>query len=138
LTGAYGNLEDAKKLQKNLSMIGYEDAFVVAYKDGKRIPLDKVPPQSNSPENNPGGDKNIPQPENNNGTASNNKNVIFKVQVGVFTKEPPADIKEKMSKIKDLTKESTDNGQTKYYAGEFKDYKSAEARKKELRSVIGL
>lgn len=39
LSGSFNNLDDAKKHQELMKKLGYKDAFVVAYKDGKRIQI---------------------------------------------------------------------------------------------------
>jgi hypothetical protein len=122
LTGSYKNIDDAMKQKKVVGRLGFNDAFVVAYKNGKRIPIEKTTQTQG----------------NNTPVNGNEKGVTFRVQVGVFSKEPPADVKEKFSKIKDLTSEPTGNGQTRYFSGTFSDYKSAADHKSELQKLFGV
>ena len=75
------------------------------------------------------------QPEISDSSAVNgaNKNLVtFKVQVGAFKNEPPADKQEQFNKIKGISKETTSAGLNRYVVGSFPDYKSAEALKAEL------
>jgi hypothetical protein len=126
LTGSFTSFDDAAKHKVEMLLKGYNGAFIAAYKDGKRISLTEA--GATMPKK---GEQN----EVSDSTAMNGANkslVAFKVQVGVFKNEPPADKQEQFNKVKGLSKEQTSTGLTRYVVGSFNDYKSAEALKTEL------
>lgn len=126
MTGSFTTFDAAAKHKVEMLLKGYNGAFIAAYKDGKRISLTEA--GATMPKK--GEDTEIPDSSAVNGA---NKNlVVFKVQVGVFKNEPPADKQVIFNGIKDLKKEVTASGLNKYVAGSFPDYKSAEALKAEL------
>lgn len=126
MTGSFTNFDEAAKHKVEMILKGYNGAFIAAYKDGKRISLSEA--GATMP-------KKGEQPEISDSSAVNGANkslVAFKVQVGVFKNEPPADKQAQFNSIKGLSKESTTTGLTRYVVGSFNDYKSAEALKTEL------
>lgn len=60
------------------------------------------------------------------------KLIVFKVQVGVFKNEPPADKQAKFAVVKGITKETTETGLNRYVVGSFTDYAAAQAAKADL------
>lgn len=42
IVGNEGSMEDASKLQSEVKKKGFKDAFIIAFRDGKRIPLDEA------------------------------------------------------------------------------------------------
>jgi len=42
LTGSFSNLEAAKKHREAMAKLGYKGAFIVPYKDGKRVTLESL------------------------------------------------------------------------------------------------
>lgn len=126
MTGSYTNFDDAAKHKVDMLLKGYNGAFITAYKDGKRISLMEagaIMPKKDE------------QPELSDSSSVNGANkalVVFKVQVGVFKNEPPADKQEMYSKVKGISKEMTSSGLSRYVAGSFNDYKSAVALKNDL------
>jgi hypothetical protein len=126
MTGSFTDFDAAAKHKVEMLLKGYNGAFIAAYKDGKRISLTEA--GATMPKK--GEENEISDSSAVNGA---NKNlVIFKVQVGVFKNEPPADKKAVFNSINGLTKETTSAGLTRYVAGAFPDYKSAEAMKASL------
>jgi len=126
LTGSFTSFDVAAKHKVEMLLKGYSGAFIAAYKDGKRISLAEA--GATMP-------KKDEVPEISDSTAVNGANkslVAFKVQIGVFKNEPPSDKQEQFNKVKGLAKEITPSGLTRYVAGSFNDYKSAEALKAEL------
>jgi hypothetical protein len=126
LTGSFTNFDAAAKHKVEMILKGYNGAFIAAYKDGKRISLAEagatMPKKGETTE--------VSDSSAMNGA---NKNlVIFKVQVGAFKNEPPAEKQAQFAKVKGITKEVTTAGLNRYVAGSFNDYKSAEAYKAEL------
>lgn len=126
LTGSFTNFDAAAKHKVEMLLKGYNGAFIAAYKDGKRISLAEA--GATMPKK--GEDQEISDSSAVNGA---NKNlVIFKVQVGAFKNEPPADKQTQFNSIKGVNKEVTSAGLNRYVVGSFNDYKSAEAMKAEL------
>ncbi|MDF2438526.1 MAG: hypothetical protein K0Q95_2902 [Bacteroidota bacterium] len=126
LTGSFTDFDAAARHKVEMLLKGYNGAFIAAYKDGKRISLTEA--GATMPKK--GEENEISDSSAVNGA---NKNlVIFKVQVGVFKNEPPADKKVMFNSINGLSKEVTSAGLTRYVAGSFPDYKSAEAMKASL------
>ncbi|MCW3070115.1 MAG: hypothetical protein JWO44_5 [Bacteroidetes bacterium] len=126
LTGSFTNFDEAAKHKVDMLLKGYTGAFIAAYKDGKRVSLAEA--GATMP-------KKGEEPEVSDSSAVNGANktlVIFKVQVGVFKNEPPADKQAQYSQLQGLTKEQTSAGLNRYVVGSFADYKSAEALKAEL------
>lgn len=126
MTGSFTNFDDAAKHKVNMLLKGYSGAFIAAYKDGKRISLTEagaiMPKKGEQPE----------PSENNSVNGADKALVIFKVQVGVFKSDPPADKQEIYTKVGGITKETTSSGLNRYVAGSFNNYKSAVALKNQL------
>jgi hypothetical protein len=124
VSGSYKNMDDALKHRKDLRLLGYDDAFVVAYKNGKRVSLNDLGLTNNTTtSNNEPSDKDF---------------VNFKIQIGVFKGTPPDDKKDLISKVPNLTTETMPDGSTKYVAGNYKNYEQAQAAKKEIVSTYGI
>jgi hypothetical protein len=64
--------------------------------------------------------------------------VFFRVQVGAFMNEPPADIQTKLSKIPGLEKKKKSSGITQYLAGKFQNYEEAKKFRDEMQSKYGI
>jgi hypothetical protein len=125
LTGSFTNFNDAAKHKVDMLLKGYSGAFIVAYKNGKRVPLNTV------------GATVAPKEkldiDDTKETSSIDKSQIrFKVQIGAFKNEPPADILEKINSINTIEKQYTESGLTRYTAGSFNNYEKATAYKNEL------
>lgn len=137
VAGSYKTFDEAAKRKVSMTLKGFPDAFVVAYKSGKRIDPTTAGATPSKPE--PAGVKPVETLTADN-EAQKEKitpvkdEITFKVQVGVFKNEPPADIKAKFSTIKGLEKQITSTGLTRYTAGSFKDYNSSVALKNELKA----
>lgn len=134
MTGSFSTFEQAAQHKVDMLVKGYQGAFITAYKDGKRVSLDKVgaTPVKNEP---------IENPQDTSSSAVNTvdkKLVIFKVQLGVFKNDPPAEIAAKFSQIKGLKKEVTSSGLNKYVVGELNDYNAALKLKSDLVSKFGI
>jgi hypothetical protein len=110
---------------------GLKDAFVVAFKDGKRITgrglksLTVAMPAL--PEKN-AKDNTISIPKDQVG------NVTYKVQIGAFQETVPVDVVNTLVSIssKGITQETDSNGLKIYYAGEFSSHKDALQFKNEV------
>ncbi len=133
MSGSFSTVEEAAKHKVNLLLKGYQGAFITAYKDGKRVSLKDAgaTPQKKEDISEAGAD-------NTEVNAVNKKLVTFKVQVGVFKNEPPADKLAKYENVKGLSKETTPTGLNRYTVGPFADYASAQAAKENLIKNIAI
>ncbi len=128
VTKGYKTIEQAAAIRADLVIQGYSDAFVTAYKEGKRIPLN----QSKATV-----DKSFKEDLNEEKMFSSvdKKLVLFKIQLGPLKKafaEKAMD-----EKVKDLTtkeKQTTASGSIRYTAGSFNKYDAAENYRKELEN----
>jgi hypothetical protein len=126
VTGSFTNFDDAAKAKIDMLGKGFSGAFIVAYKDGKRVPLTSVGAIP-APKMNPNDSVSAKTP------AVDKKLVTFKVQIGAFKNEPPADIKEKFKTIQDVQQSTTSAGLTRYTAGSFQTLAEAQNYKNELK-----
>lgn len=126
MTGAFSNFGQAAKHKMEMLLKGYEGAFIAAYKDGKRVSLESVgaTPTEKVVENIEETHKPI--------NAVDKKLVTFKVQVGVYKNEAPKEMLKKYESVKDIQKELTITGLTRYVTASFNEYNAAFALKNEL------
>ncbi len=125
-TGSFKTFDDAAKFKIELISKGFTGSFIAAFKDGKRVALTDVGAIP-APKRNPNDSDNVKAP------AVQKDQIVFKVQIGAFKNEPPADIKAKFSTIKDVKQSQTNAGVNRYTAGSFSDYKEAQKFKDELK-----
>tara|TARA_Y100000589_G_C27186483_1_gene642911 strand:+ start:506 stop:2764 length:2259 start_codon:yes stop_codon:yes gene_type:complete len=117
-SGSFTDKNEAASHKVNLSTSGYNDAFIVAFKDGKRITL-----QEAGFEVNPDYADNIEIDTVPTVNPINAKFVKFRVQVGAFKEKIPTDALDMYLDIGNvLPKRDIMTGLTKYYLGEFSSY----------------
>jgi hypothetical protein len=131
LTGSFTNFNDAAKHKINMLLKGYSGAFIVAYKNGKRVPLSSVGATVAPKENN------VDVEDTKEISAIDKSQIKFKVQVGAFRNEPPADIQEKLNKLSNIEKQLTESGLVRYTIGSFNNYDKANAYKMEIANKYG-
>ncbi len=126
VTKGYNSIEQAAAVRADLVIQGYSDAFVTAYKDGKRIPLNKTAATV---------DKKYKEDLNEEKIFSSvdKKLVVFKVQLGASVK-PSAEkmTDEKYKDIKNIEKQTTLTGKILYTVGNFNNYNEMVNFQKEL------
>jgi cell division septation protein DedD len=126
VTKGFKTIEEAASVRADLVIQGYSDAFVTAYKEGHRIPMNQTKATV---------DKSYKEDLNENKMFSsvNKKLVTFKVQLGAL-KKPVAEksMDERVKDIPNTEKQSTANGSIRYTAGKFSDMAAAEKYRKEL------
>lgn len=130
-SGSHSTIQDAIKNRDELVKRGYKGAFVVAYKDGKRVPLSTVS----------GGIIQKPESMDEPKTpmsAVDKSLVSFRLQVGAFVNEPPADVMAKLKKVPGLETKKKSSGVTQYLAGKFNNYEEAKKFRDELSSKYGI
>ena len=117
-SGSFTDKTDAASHKVNLSSSGYNDAFIVAFKDGKRITLKEA-----GFELNPDYEDNIEIETEPSVNPINAKLVKFRVQVGAYKEKIPTDALDMYLDIGNvLPKRDIMTGLTKYYLGEFNNY----------------
>jgi cell division septation protein DedD len=124
-TKGYKTIQDAANAKADLVLEGYGDAFITAYKDGKRIPMSatKATMETNEKED-------ITKIET---FSSVDKSLVsFKIQLGALKKAGSNDMEEKTKDIEGIEKQSTGSGMTRYTAGTFSDYSKADKYRQEL------
>jgi len=127
MTGSFTNFDEAAKHKVEMLLKGYQGAFITAYKDGKRVPLQEAGATLMRKED--------LQPEiddNKSVNAVNTKLITFKIQVGVFKNEPPAEKQAMYDKLKGVSKETTGTGLTRYVVGAYNDFKQAQDAKNNI------
>lgn len=135
LTSSTSSIQDAVKHREHLWKKGYKDAFIVAYKDNKRVPLASVTDGLMKEHEKAEASKTIyASPAN----TAGKKEVYFKVQVGAFMNEPPGDILNKINMVPGLEKRKKTSGVTQYLAGKFYGYKEAQNFKDEIGKKYGI
>ena len=127
-SGSYTDKSQAASHKVDLTLTGYNDAFIVAFQNGKRITLKEAGFEvkkdfsenlelSSTPSENP----------------IDSEMVRFKIQVGAFKEKVPEDILDnfkKLGNVKAIT--NAGQGYTKYYMGDFMDYSNALIFRKKL------
>lgn len=124
-TKGYRTIESAATAKADLVMEGYSDAFITAYKDGKRIPMSatKATMETNEKED-------INKIES---FSSVDKSLVsFKIQLGALRRAGSNDMEEKTKDLEGIEKQGTGTGMIRYTAGSFSDYSKAEKYRQEL------
>lgn len=132
MSGSYTSIQDALKQRDELLKKGYTGAFVVAYKEKKRVQLSTVTDGIIQTKNENLEDSKTP-------SSAIDKNLIeFRLQVGAFVNEPPADVMQKYSTIPGLEKKKKSSGVNQYLAGKFKKIDDARNFKDEIAKKYGI
>jgi hypothetical protein len=123
-TGSFTDINEAAKHKVNMLLDGFEGAFLVAFKDGKRVSIAEAGAQLSGPENL----NNIPP------GSINTERLTFRVQVGTFVGNVPM---ETMSKYVDLgnVKPVAGESAVRYLYGEYPSRAAAEQARKELQNL---
>ncbi len=125
------SIQDALKLKDDLIKKGYNGAFVVAYKDNKRVQLSAVS----------GGiikkNEDFTEPKTPKSAIDKNQ-VFFKVQIGAFINDPPEDVMRNFKKVPGLEKRKKSSGVNQYLAGKFKNYQDAQNSRDDIAKKYGI
>ena len=127
-SGSFTDKTKAASHKVNLSTSGYNDAFIVAFKNGSRITLREAgfEVDSNYKENLELSSKPSVNP-------IDPSLIKFRVQVGAFREKVPVDALDLFLDIGQvLPKRDIASGLTKYYVGEFNSYQEAMSFREEL------
>ncbi|HQQ93843.1 MAG TPA: SPOR domain-containing protein [Bacteroidia bacterium] len=127
VTRGYKTIEQAASVRADLVIQGYSDAFVTAYKGGKRIPLSQTKATV---------DKAYVEDMNEEKIFSSiDKSLVaFKVQLGAPLKKPNqiALMEEKLKDLNDIEKQTTSVGGVRYTSGSFASYSEAKKHEQDL------
>lgn len=124
-TRGFKSIEGAAALKADLVVEGYSDAFITAYKDGKRIPLSETKATVVSKEKEDLTENKI--------FSSIDKSLItFKVQLGALRKAGNIEFEERIKELNDVEKQSTGSGMIRYTSGSFGEYSKADKHREEL------
>jgi hypothetical protein len=125
MTKGFKTIQSAANTRADLVVDGYGDAFITAYKDGKRIALNKTNATMQTTEK-----ENLTEIKS---FSSIDKSLItFKIQLGALRKVGTNDMEDKIKDLKDLDRQSTGSGMIRYTAGSFTDYSKADKYREEL------
>ena len=125
MTGSFNDYKNAVLYSKEMKARGFNDAFIVTYENGERVALSTAIKGSTSKGNREditANRKSRIDKKQQEKSAVNN--VSFRIQIGVFSETLSADDLEKMSKISNVSKESSGNFY-KYYSSDFMNYNDA-------------
>lgn len=126
VTKGFKTIEEAASVRADLVIQGYSDAFVTAYKDGKRILLSQTKAHV---------DKEFKEDlaEDKIFSSIDKKLVAFKIQLGPLKKPLfESSMDERVKEINGVEKQSTASGSIRYTTGSFPKMDAAEKYRKEL------
>lgn len=124
-TKGFRTIEAAAALKADLVVEGYGDAFITAYKDGKRVAMNttKATVVTTEKEN---------LNENTTFSSVDKTLITFKVQLGGLRKAGNNDLEERTKDLTDVEKQGTGSGMIRYTSGSFTDYSKAEKHREGL------
>jgi len=124
-TKGFKTIQNSANTRADLVVDGYGDAFITAYKDGKRIALNMTNATMETKEK-----ENLTEIKS---FSSVDKSLIsFKIQLGALRKTDTNNMEEKTKDIKDVEKQTTTSGLIRYTAGSFSDFAKADKYREEL------
>ncbi|MCX7729335.1 MAG: SPOR domain-containing protein, partial [Bacteroidia bacterium] len=124
---AFKSLEEAAEFRAKLVLMGYSDAFVTAYKNRKRVPLNEVGATMVT-------DKKEDLKENVEFSSISKSAIEFKIQLGALKKpENVKDFENKTKLLKDVQKQSTILGLYRFTSGSFNIYEQAQKYLNEIQ-----
>ncbi|MBS1650469.1 MAG: SPOR domain-containing protein [Bacteroidetes bacterium] len=127
VTKGFKTIEQAAAVRADLVIQGYSDAFVAAYKDGKRILLTQTKATV--------VDKKFKEDLNENKIFSSvSKDLVkFRIQIGLLKKPGTEKLMEVRTKVIDgIEKQITQTGSIRFVAGKFNKYDEAQKYLKEI------
>lgn len=128
VTKGFKTIEEAASVRADLVIQGYSDAFVTAYKGGKRIPMSQTKATMTK-----GYKEDLN--ENKMFSSVNKKLVVFKIQLCPNLR--PAQVaaaEEKYKEFKDLEKQGTTTGKVRLTSGNFSGYDAAQKYRTDLET----
>ena len=123
MAGSFSEYRDAVDYQAQMRARGFEDAFIVTYKNGKRINLYTALKKP----------KNIEIVASENESEGYDLDLKFTVQIMVAKSLVTADDLQKMSKLGNIDKKVKGSDLYEYYAGTYPNFKEASIRLEEAK-----
>lgn len=123
-TGSFADINDAAKHKVNMLLNGFDGAFLVAFKDGKRVSITEAGARLSGPEN----ISSIPP------GSINTENLTFRVQVGTFAGNVPMETMGKYVELGHVKPVAGENA-VRYLYGEYSTRAAAEEARKELQNL---
>jgi hypothetical protein len=131
MTGSFNNYSDAISYRSQMRSRGFEDAFVVTFKDGERVPLNKsISTKKNVVKANKSAKKQKQVQKN----VKKKNDLVFVIQIGVFPEILSPEDLSMMSKINNVKKESSGSFY-KYYSENFSEYSLAASKLQKIKSI---
>lgn len=142
-SGVFNTLEEANKAKSTIRDKGITDAYVTAYKNGKRVSISEAqssnnPVQVTLPQNASNNNKDTLTQDTDNLTINeiNDVNIEFKVKLGEYEEEVPVEDAAIFLKLIGRGVKSTVNGsKTMYTIGSYPDYQSAVNTQMEMKEL---
>ena len=129
-SGSYTDKAKAATHKVNLTTSGYNDAFIVAFKDGKRVTLREA-----GFEVKPGVVEDLSVSSTPSANAVDPSLIKFRIQVGAFKEKVPTDYLDIFLDIGNvLPKRDVVSGFTRYYVGKLDTYEAAMAFRDKIAS----
>lgn len=122
VTESFNSFDRAMIAKADVILEGYSDAFVAAYKDGKRISLSQA---GATFENNSDAKNEILDENKNNVNALDKTLVTFRVQIGALKKANDSSFEERIKDVGNVEKISTTTGLVRYTSGSYTNYNQA-------------
>ena len=137
MTGSFNNYSDAINYRSQMRSRGFEDAFVVTFKDGERVPLNVSISKANNKTK-----RSSKRVTNKVSTANQKKakkvkeknDLRFFVQIGVFPEILSASDLSMMSEVNNVRKQASGSFY-KYFSEEFNDYSLAASQLQMIKSI---
>ena len=145
MVGSFSNYNDAIDYQAQMIARGFHDAFIVTYKDGKRIGLNYVVDnkttkksinsinEDDNSNNKIIEKKNTVEPNDDNTSLSNN--CLFTVQVLVSNFPLSNEDLDKINELENIDKKTKGSELTEFYAGTYKTMMEAEIQLEKAKSL---
>jgi len=126
-TKGFNTIEEAANAKADLVIDGYGDAFITAYKDGKRIPMSQTKATMETDEI-----EDITKIE---AFSSADKSLVsFQIQLGALYKTKSEILEDRTKDLKGVEKQTTETGLIRYTVGQFNDYSKANEFREELKN----
>ena len=132
MTGSFDNYSDAINYRNQMRSRGFEDAFVVTFKDGKRVPLSKSISKKKAPKISK--KKSVKKEVKLESKKEKNVDLKFYVQIGIFPEILSADDLSMMSEINNVRKQASGSFY-KYLSNEYGEYSLAASQLQIIKST---
>ena len=132
MTGSFDNYSDAINYRNQMRSRGFEDAFVVTFKDGKRVPLSKSISKKKAPKILK--KKSVKKEVKLESKKEKNVDLKFYVQIGIFPEILSANDLSMMSEINNVRKQASGSFY-KYLSDEYGEYSLAASQLQMIKST---